>query len=243
MMIRVVIKIIVKGVIKIKNNKKNNLNNLLEIKIMQMVKKIETKNTIQNIIKIFLVLILFSLMPSIAFSQNSPLEVVKITVDKIIVAVETYPSKEETDIRRKTIRKIIEPAFNFEAMAKLSLGHNWKDTNETEQKEYVALFSDLLATTYLKKIDLIKKDTVIFKGHRERQDQALVKTDINYNNDQFPIVYKMRKELDGKWRVHDISIENISLVSNYRSVFAGIVRKDGIAGLIEQLKNKVKKEE
>ena len=43
----------------------------------------------------------------------------------------------------------------------------------------------------------------------------------------FPIVYKMRKEADGNWRVHDVSIENISLVSNYRSEFAGIVRKDG----------------
>lgn len=190
--------------------------------------------------KFLLLLIIFLIVPAVVFAQESPLDVVKNTVDKIIVVVEKYPSKEQSKIRRDNIRQVIEPVFNFDEMAKLSLGNNWKEATEAQQKEYVTLFSDLLATTYLKKIDQIKKDTVIFKGHRERQDQALVKTDVNFNNDLFPIVYKMRKETNG-WRVHDVSIENISLVSNYRSEFAGIIRKDGISGLIEQLKQKVNK--
>ena len=125
-------------------------------------------------------------------AQESPLDVVKITVDKIIKVVEQYPSKDDTKVRRENIRTVINPVFNFNEMAKLSLGNNWKEANEAQQNEYVSLFSDLLATTYLKKIEQIKKDTVIFRGHRERQDQALVKTDVNFNNDLFPIVYKMR---------------------------------------------------
>ena len=192
--------------------------------------------------KKFLSLVLFCLViPSLVLADESPLDVVKTTVDKIVKVVEQYSSKDDTKVRRENIRTVINRVFNFNEMAKLSLGNNWKEASEAQQNEYVTLFSDLLATTYLKKIEQVKKDTVIFRGHRERQDQALVKTDVNFNNDLFPIVYKMRKEADGNWRVHDVSIENISLVSNYRSEFAGIVRKDGISGLINQLKTKTNK--
>lgn len=185
-----------------------------------------------------LLFLCFFVIPAFSFAEQSPLDVVKDTVDKIIVIVEQNPTDVTT--RRAKIREVIEPVFNFNEMAKLSLGNNWKEASESEQQEYVKLFSDLLATTYLKKIDQVKKDTVIFRGHRERQDQALVKTDVNFNNDLFPIVYKMRKEASG-WRVHDVSIENISLVSNYRSEFAGIIRKNGIDGLLNDLRQKVNK--
>ncbi len=187
--------------------------------------------------KIMLFVMLY-FVPAVCFAGMSPLDTVKDTVDKIIIAVEKNPSDSETTIRRNNIRKIIEPVFNFKEMAKMSLGNNWLTAKPAEQEEYVALFSDLLATTYLKKIDQIKKDTVIFRGTREKDNKALVKTDINYNDDLFPIVYKMKKEESG-WKVYDVSIENISLVVNYRNEFAGIIRKDGVSGLIEQLRKKV----
>lgn len=195
----------------------------------------------KKILLFFVVCFAVYFVPVIAFANgSSPLDTVKETIDKIIIAVEKNPSDNETALRRSNIRKIIEPVFNFKEMAQRSLGNNWLNATTAEQTEYVTLFSDLLATTYLKKIDQIKKDTVIFRGHREKGDQALVKTDINYNDDLFPIVYKMKKEESG-WKVYDVSIENISLVVNYRNEFAGIIRKDKMSGLIEQLRKKVNK--
>jgi phospholipid transport system substrate-binding protein len=70
---------------------------------------------------------------------------------------------------------------------------------------------------------------------------AVVKTDVNHKGEIFPIHYKL-VEKSGTWKVYDIVIENIGLVSNYRSEFAGVLRKTGFDGLIEKLKAKEKKE-
>ena len=193
--------------------------------------------------KLFLLLVLCIAFPITSFADDeAPLNLVKSTVNKIIEVVKQYPGDSQTKVRRAEIRKIIEPVFNFNEMAKRSLGDNWNKATPAQQEEYLKLFSDLLASTYLKKIDQVKEDTVSYKGHKVKGDQALVKTDVNYNGDLFPMIYKMKKDSTG-WRVYDVSIENISLVVNYRNEFAGIVRKDKIEGLINQLKEKVKKED
>lgn len=70
---------------------------------------------------------------------------------------------------------------------------------------------------------------------------AVVSTSVKSDEEVFPIIYKLVKRSTG-WRVYDVVIENIGLVTNYRNEFNGIIRKKKFAGLLESLKNKVSKQ-
>ncbi|RMG45111.1 MAG: ABC transporter substrate-binding protein [Candidatus Dadabacteria bacterium] len=167
----------------------------------------------------------------------SPAAEVESAVNKLVKIVETYPGEKNTERRRKKMRETIEPLFDFEEMAKRSLGAEWKKRTPEERKEFVRIFADLLANTYLNRIEKISKSTVKVMDEKVRFPRAIVKTKVEYKGDSFPIDYRLINR-HGKWQVYDVVIENIGLVSNYRSEFAGIIRKEKFSGLMERLRNK-----
>lgn len=172
---------------------------------------------------------------------GSPLKEIESTVEQLVQVVETYPGEESVSQRRAQLRQVIEPRFDFEEMSARSLGANWNQITPEERKEFVKLFSDLLADTYLNRIENIRKDTVSLEGERIMLPNAIVRTMVTHRNDRFPIDYRLiaRK---GKWQVYDVIIENIGLVANYRNEFAGIIRKEKMAGLLKRLREKKAKQ-
>ena len=170
--------------------------------------------------------------------MNTPLVEMQTTIDKLVEVVGAYPGDENRKTRRSKLYDIIEPHFDFSEMAKRSLGAHWNTIDGAQQKEFVELFSKLLARTYLDKIEGIKKDIVKFKGEQVDGGRAIVKTTVENKGDVFPIDYKLLKRESG-WHVYDVVIENIGLVSNYRNEFSGIIRKDKFTGLLEKLRKKV----
>ncbi len=172
-----------------------------------------------------------------AIDDISPKLKVETAINEIIVIVEKNKGDENTDARREKLRVLINPLFDFNEMAKRSLGPNWKEATPEEQEEFSSVFSDLLAKTYLSKIETVKPGMVTIKSEDIDQGRAVVKTSILHKGDTFPLDYKLQSS-SGKWRVYDVVIENIGLVANYRNEFAGIVRKDKVSGLIQKLKDK-----
>ena len=170
--------------------------------------------------------------------DSAPIDEVRVVIDKLVKAVEQYPGDENTKIRRSKLREIISPKFDFAQMAKLSLGAHWKEITQPEQDEFVTIFSDLLATTYLKRIENIRAETVkIDNQNFSTPIQAIVNTTVTHKGDKFPINYRLVKG-DAGWKVYDVVIENIGLVVNYRNEFSGIIRKEQFAGLMKRLKEK-----
>lgn len=172
-----------------------------------------------------------------AGDAESPRDRVKVTIDEIVKIVESSPGEENKGKRREQLRELINPLFDFGEMSKRSLGTHWKDATEEEKREFVAVFSDLLAKTYLGKIETVKAGMVTVDSESVEVPRANVKTTVHNKGETFPLEYKMHN-MSGKWRVYDVVIENIGLVANYRNEFAGIIRKDKLSGLIERLKNK-----
>src|SRR6185295_18658928 len=118
---------------------------------------------------------LFAILVSFAFSlgfthsaradaPSSPADEVKKTIDEVVKIVETYPNPEQAVTRRQKMRDVIQPRFDFEEMAKRSLGAEWKDHTAQEQKEFTDVFSKLLAKTYLSRIDTIRRGMVTIAG-------------------------------------------------------------------------------
>ena len=168
----------------------------------------------------------------------SPSAEMEKTVDSIIEIANAFSAKEQRDVRRAKLRDLINPKFNFAEMAKRSLGPNWKALTPEERSEFTEVFSELLARTYLSKIETVKPGMVKVKGEQVRIPRAIVKTIVISKGDKFPINYKMALK-DNVWQVYDVVIENIGLVANYRNEFSGIIRKEEFSGLMERLRKKV----
>lgn len=170
--------------------------------------------------------------------SSTPLNEVKTTLDGILKIVEALPGDDHKDERRSKLREVINPRFDFEEMARRSLGANWKEATEAQQKEFVQIFSDLLARTYLSKIETVKPGMVKVDSESVEFPRAIVKTSVTNKGDTFPIDYKLMNNDGANWKVYDVVIENIGLVSNYRNEFAGIIRKEKFDGLMVRLREK-----
>lgn len=169
----------------------------------------------------------------------NPRDEISSTINGIIDIVKGLPSDSQTHERRAKLREFINPKFDFAKMAQLSLGANWNTVTPEQQKEFVEIFSNLLAKTYLAKIETVKENMVTVEAASvdPQTQRATVKTLVKNKGDVFPIDYKLSSE-SGSWQVYDVVIENIGLVVNYRNEFAGIIRKENVSGLIERLKAK-----
>ncbi|MCB0352399.1 MAG: ABC transporter substrate-binding protein [Bdellovibrionales bacterium] len=190
----------------------------------------------------FLPIFLFLLVPFAgAEDLASPQLQMTQTIDELVRIVEANRGDEKTQERRQKMRAVITPHFDFDEMSKRSLGAKWKEINSQQRTEFVNLFSELLATTYLKRIENVENGMVDVKSEKIQAPRALVKTTVNYKGDIFPIDYKLLKG-DSTWKVYDVIIENIGLVANYRNEFAGIIRKDGFEGFLDRLRKKAEAE-
>ena len=170
---------------------------------------------------------------------SSPKAEIQTTIDKIIATVQANPGDGAKGARREKLREIINPKFDFDEMSRRSLGSNWTEITPAEQKDFTTVFSELLARTYLSKIETVKPGMVKVESEQVEGNKAVVKTVVLSQGDTFPIDYKMMYR-DNGWRVYDVVIENIGLVANYRNEFSGIIRKDKFSGLMEKLRAKVK---
>ena len=191
-----------------------------------------------SILGILAVSLCLAFLPTVVFADAKT--DIQETLDELVEAAESNKGDENKVPRRAAMRKIIEPRFDFEEMAKRSLGSHWKKRTEAERESFISVFSELLASTYLSKIDMIERGMVSVGEQKKRENKAFVKTTVDYKGDKFGIDYKLINR-DGKWRVYDVIIENIGLVANYRNEFSGIIRKEKFAGLLSRLEAKVKK--
>lgn len=192
---------------------------------------------INTLVCTILALLVFSPFNAHALDAKGELEQ---TLAELVAVAEDFKGDEQKEVRREKMRAIIEPRFDFQEMAKRSLGSQWLKCNPAEKEKFVKVFSELLATTYLDKIDMIERDMVRISDHKVRANKSLIKTDVTYKGDTFGLDYKLL-ERSGEWKVYDVIIENIGLVANYRNEFSGIIRKEKFSGLLEMLEKKVAK--
>ena len=140
-------------------------------------------------------------------------------------------------LEQKLANQIL-PRFDFQEMSQRSLGPSWRIATTEERKEFVDLFSDLLVRTYITKIRKnLETSTVKLAEEKVEGDKAVIRTKVDDGNETVQIDYRLLLR-DGEWHVYDVIVENVGLVSNYRSEFAAIVQKDKMQGLLVKLRDK-----
>jgi len=127
--------------------------------------------------------------------------------------------------------------FDFAEMAKRSMGQHWAARTPAERTQFVALFTDLIQHSYINKVDQHGGAKMSFMGETVDGDLAAVRTAIPLSSGkQMPLEYRMHNA-DARWQVYDLSIDGISLVSNYRAQFNKIIRIESYEALVTKLQS------
>jgi phospholipid transport system substrate-binding protein len=176
-------------------------------------------------------------LTSLATADASPTDSIRGSVDSILALLQ---DKEiSNDVRREKIGEVISERFDFRAMSQRTLATNWKSTSKEQRQEFVQLFSKLIENTYIGRVEAYTDEKIDYPGEKIKGKKAVVETLILTDNADIPVNYKVYQKND-KWWVYDVVIEGISLISNYRSSYQEIVKKEGFDGLIAKMKAKIK---
>jgi phospholipid transport system substrate-binding protein len=171
---------------------------------------------------------------------GAPTDQLRGNVERVLKLVGDTSTKtpDRTKDRRTQVRRIADDFFAFDETAKRALGRHWQGRTPAEQKEFVALFSDLLERSYLTKIDLYGGEKIQYVGEVAEPEQATVKTKIlTKSESEIPVDYRMLRRGE-KWLVYDVVIEGVSLISNYRTQFNKIIQTSSYEELVRKIKAK-----
>lgn len=158
-------------------------------------------------------------------------EVVRILQDEEL----KKPSRAEE--RRRLVERTIGTRFSYEEMSKRSLGAHWNKLTPAEKQEFVELFKQLLSSSYAGKIEGYSGEQVTYLNERLQDGYAEVRTKVVSGKTEIPLDYRLLQSA-GEWRVYDVVVDGVSLVSNYRGQFAKILRTSSYADLVERLRKK-----
>jgi phospholipid transport system substrate-binding protein len=162
-------------------------------------------------------------------------------VDRVLKTLDDPSLKGESKAldRRTAVRKIANEIFDFGEIAKRSLARHWQPLSEAQRTEFVGLFADLLERSYISKIETYGGEKIQYSSERVDGDLATVSTRIvTKNGTEVPVDYRMIKRGGDHWLVYDVSIEGVSLVSNYRTQFNKIIQTSSYNELVSKLRNK-----
>lgn len=193
--------------------------------------------TILHLLTMGLLLVPAYLVPAADIAPPDAL--VRSTVDEVLTVIRQ--NKDKQALRRLAEQKVL-PHFDFKRMTQIATGAAWRQANPAQQQALENGFRMLLVHTYTNALSQSDagKQTVEVKPVQVKPDQneVTVKTVVKDPGKQpIAIDYRMVKSADG-WKVFDVVVENLSLVTNYRSSFASEVGRSGIDGLIKVLDEK-----
>ena len=180
-----------------------------------------------------------------AEAADSPMQVLKKANQKIEKILDQKLGKgaDAEKKRDEKLKKVVDGFLDFDALAQKSLGKHWKERTDEEKAEFKKLFRELVQKNYLKQIHEKADYDVIYDDEEIEDSNATVNTTVKAKNKkgeeaETSLVYKLKKK-KGKWLVVDIITDEVSLVQNYKSQFAKIIKKDSYAVLVEKIEKKI----
>jgi phospholipid transport system substrate-binding protein len=189
------------------------------------------------------ILIAMLLLFTVPVYAGVPLDSVKKSVNDVLDVLRDPKLKpvSATEQKKDKLRVIYKSMFDEIEFSKRTLTRNWNNFTPAQRTEFVNLFEQILENSYADKILSYTNERVEFyKEHQLSDTQVEVQSKIITSSKEIPIFYRMILK-DGKWRVYDVVIENVSLVQNYRTQFSDILAKDSPDKLLDVLRKKLSK--
>jgi phospholipid transport system substrate-binding protein len=196
----------------------------------------------KNVLALLAFATLVPLAPATAQDAQAPDALVKDVTQDVIAIV-----KQDKDIQSGNTKKTIAlveqkvlPNFNFTRMTALAMGVNWRKATPEQQKLLVDQFRTLLVRTYSTALTSYRNQTIEFKPLRAQpaDTDVTVRSEVRQSGaEAMTIDYSMEKTPSG-WKVYDVVVGGVSLVTTYRDTFANEIRNSGVDGLIKTLSDK-----
>ncbi len=173
----------------------------------------------------------------------APDALVKSTVDEVLGVIKQ--NKDQSVLIDLAEKKVV-AHFDFQQMTQLALGRSWSQATPAQQKALESAFRTLLVRTYTTALSQSSGETrvdvktaVLKPGDTE----TIVRT-LAYEPGRKPVQIDYRmKNAAGSWKIYDVVVENLSLVTNYRSSFQSEIARSGIDGLIRTIESRNQKRE
>jgi len=153
-------------------------------------------------------------------------------------AVITVLQNNSLDKKNKNAKvlDIVTPAFDFSLMAKLTLGKTyWPAFTGEQKKEFTDLFIEKLKKSYLEKLNLYTNERIAYKAPIQAKSKVHVPTELISKDNVITMLYKLYKSKNG-WRIYDIEIQGVSIISTYRSQFDQVLSSGTPDDLLKKLK-------
>ncbi len=185
--------------------------------------------------------LLFPLVVTAVTPQDAQ-DLAKTTADKVIARVKV----EKAALRANPLRlnalvdELVIPHFDFERMSQWVLGKHWPGASVAQRSKFVVEFRQLLVRTYAKSLLEYSDWEIHYLPVLAGGDgkSVTVKTEVQRpGGDAIPMSYRMHTKDDG-WKVYDVTVDGVSIVSTYRSSFSSEIRKGGLDALIQRLVEK-----
>jgi phospholipid transport system substrate-binding protein len=170
--------------------------------------------------------------------EASPDALVKTVADDVLTVIRTV--KDKRQLREIAEQKVL-PHFDFRTMTQLAVGKHWREATPAQQKALEDAFRSLLVNTYTTSLNVTTsgKESIDVKPVDPKNATDVVVQTVVRSPGRQPVAvdYRMAKGPNG-WKVFDVVVENLSLVTNYRGSFASEIQRSGIDGLVRVLENK-----
>ena len=176
--------------------------------------------------------------------SGTPTQFIRQTTDSILQVFEDprLQGREHREERLTRLRHIANTAFDWEEIARRALASHWRERTPEERQEFPELLRDAVQALYLERLEeaarqrLPEKQAIAYGKEEVDGPRAVVRTTIaTKRRREIPLEYRLRQS-DGHWRVYDVVILGVSLISNYRVQFHRIITQSSYQGLVQQLK-------
>jgi phospholipid transport system substrate-binding protein len=174
---------------------------------------------------------------SLARAATDPMTVVKTVVDQALEVLKDHQTP--LPQRQQKLRELVNKNFDFRAMARSALGYHWRNITPEQREEFTKAFTAFVQDSYLSRMqDYSGQQVEVVSSRSQGDGYAEVMTKIVQNGKQpVPVDYLLHRKDDG-WRIYDVTVDNISIIANYRNQFNRVVNNQGFDKLLQDLKNK-----
>lgn len=183
---------------------------------------------------IIVVSLLFFSRPALADNAAEVDAFLKGKLDQVMSLLKDKTLKKED--RNVKIIGVINGAFDFSTMAMLTLGKKyWPEMTPEEREQFTALFVERLKASYLEKLDLYDDEKIVYSPPVEVKDKVHMLTELVSEKNKITMLYKLYKSKSDGWRVYDLELEGVSLITTYRSQFNEVLQNGSIHDLFAKL--------
>jgi len=187
-------------------------------------------------------IVVLGLLSASDVSAGAATEQLEAGITRVLGTLESPAYKQASlEQRRVALRKIVDTMWDWNELAKRSLGRHWHGRTPAEQQDFARLLADLLERAMLSKIGLYDGETIAYLGERIEGDQAVVQTKvIARDGDHTAVDYTLVLSDGRQWKICDVDFGGMTLAGSYRTQFNRILRRASYQDLVLKLREKTR---